>query len=351
VKAKILVIDDNAEIRENIAEILELAGYEALTAADGKKGIELAVASNPSIIICDIMMPELDGYGVLHLLQRNPEMRKIPFIFLTAKTERSDFRKGMEMGADDYITKPFEEIELLSAVEARLKKIEISKQSYPATENGFVNFLKDVSDARLIKSMTEKFEVHPYERKTILYSEGKKPRYLFFVVEGKVKSFRMHDDGKEYILGLFKKGDFLGYTPILKEMNYDDTATILEDAEIMQIPRDEFLKMLFSDVTIARKFIAIMAQNQQENEDRLLNLAYSSLRKRVANALIAITDKFGHGPDTPLEISREELAQYIGTATESLIRTLSDFKSENLIETKNSKIIIRDPSKLKNLIY
>jgi CRP-like cAMP-binding protein/CheY-like chemotaxis protein len=351
VKAKILVIDDNEEIRENIAEILDLAGYETFTASDGKKGIEAAIANKPSVIICDIMMPELDGYGVLHLLQRNPEMNKTPFIFLTAKTERSDFRKGMEMGADDYITKPFEEIELLNAVEARLKKLEISKVSYASLENGFVSFLKDVGNAGLLKSMSTQFEVYSYERKSVLYSEGKKPRNLFFIVKGKVKTHRSHDDGKEYILGLFKEGDFLGYAPILKEVNYDETATVMEDAEIMQIPRDEFLKMLFSDVTIAKKFIEIMAKNQQENEERLLNLAYSSLRKRVANALVAISEKFGHGADTPLEVSREELAQYIGTATESLIRTLSDFKSEGLIETKNSKIIIRDLSKVRNLAY
>jgi CRP-like cAMP-binding protein/CheY-like chemotaxis protein len=351
VKAKILVIDDNEEIRENIAEILELAGYETFTAADGRKGIEAAIAHKPSVIICDIMMPELDGYGVLHLLQRNPEMNKTPFIFLTAKTERSDFRKGMEMGADDYITKPFEEIELLNAVEARLKKLEISKVAYASTENGFVNFLKDVGNAGLLKSMSTQFEVYSYERKSVLYSEGKKPRYLFFIVKGKVKIHRSHDDGKEYILGLFKEGDFLGYAPILKEVNYDETATVMEDAEIMQIPKDEFMKMLFSDVMIARKFIEIMAKNQQENEERLLNLAYSSLRKRVANALVAISEKFGHGADMPLEVSREELAQYIGTATESLIRTLSDFKSEGLIETKNSKIIIRNLSKVKNLAY
>lgn len=350
-KPKILIIDDNTEIRENIAEILELAGYESLTAPDGKKGIEIALTNRPSIIICDIMMPELDGYGVLHLLQKNPETRNTPFIFLTAKTERSDFRKGMEMGADDYIAKPFEEIELLNAVEARLRKLEISRVSYSDPQNGFVTFLKDVSDAGLQKSMSEQFDVHSYERKSILYSEGKKPRYLFFVVSGKVKTHRTHDDGKEYILGLFKEGDFLGYNPILKDENYDETATVIEDAEIMQIPKDEFLKMLFSDVTIAKKFIEIMAQNQKENEERLLSLAYSSLRKRVAKALIEISQKFNRGTDKPIEISREELAQYVGTATESLIRTLSDFKSEQLIETKNSKIVIRNASKLKNLVY
>src|SRR3954452_19104321 len=104
----ILVIDDNNDIRENTAEILDLAGYKAFTAENGKIGVEIAIREKPSVIVCDIMMPELDGYGVLHLLRKNPETRHIQFIFLTAKAEKSDFRKGMEMGADDYITKPFE---------------------------------------------------------------------------------------------------------------------------------------------------------------------------------------------------------------------------------------------------
>src|SRR6186713_2302564 len=126
----ILVIDDNKDIRENTAEILDLAGYETNTAENGKKGVETAIKEKPDLIVCDIMMPELDGYGVLHLLKKNPETEHIPFIFLTAKAERSDFRKGMEMGADDYITKPFEDIELLNAVEVRLKKIQILEQNY-----------------------------------------------------------------------------------------------------------------------------------------------------------------------------------------------------------------------------
>jgi len=121
---KILVIEDNNEVRENIAEILELSTYRVVTAEDGKKGVELALREVPDLIVCDIMMPVLDGYGVLHLLSKHVETYGIPFIFLTAKSERTDLRKGMEMGADDYLTKPFDGIELLNAIEIRLKKAE-----------------------------------------------------------------------------------------------------------------------------------------------------------------------------------------------------------------------------------
>ena len=98
--AKILIIEDNEEVRENIAEILELTGYETLTAKDGIEGIEMASAS-PDLILCDVMMPNLDGFGTLRILSKNPETAHIPFIFLTAKTERADMRKGMGLGTDE----------------------------------------------------------------------------------------------------------------------------------------------------------------------------------------------------------------------------------------------------------
>lgn len=350
--ASVLVIDDNADIRDNTAEILELAGYTSLIAENGKKGIEIAVKEKPDIIVCDIMMPELDGYSVLHLLQKNPETRKIPFIFLTAKTERSDMRKGMEMGADDYITKPFEEIELLNAVETRLKKQGIIDQNYAQDVSGITQFMKDISDTGLIEELTNQYDVLPHNKKQVLYQEGKRPRFLYYIVKGKVKGFRTHEDGKEYITDLFSDGDFIGYASIIEDKNYEDSAVILEDAEILQIPREDFQKLIFNNISVASKFIHLITQNVKEKEERLLNLAYSSLRKRIARALVTIHNKFnGGGPSKRIEISREDIAQYVGTATESLIRTLSDFKSEQLIEIKEGKIIVSQPDQLSNLLY
>jgi CRP-like cAMP-binding protein len=171
-------------------------------------------------------------------------------------------------------------------------------------------------------------------------------------VKGKVKGFKTHEDGKEYITDLFSEGDFIGYPALIEDKNYDDSAVILEDAEIMQIPREDFHKMVFGDLSIAAKFIRIITKNVKEKEERLLNLAYSSLRKRIAKALVDIQDKFNTGgQNKPIEISREDIAHYVGTATESLIRTLSDFKAEKLIEIKEGKIVIANLDKLKNLLY
>ena len=128
---------------------------------------------------------------------------------------------------------------------------------------------------------------------------------------------------------------------------------ILEDAEIVHINKDDFMDTVYNDMTIAGKFIKLITNNVREKEERLLHLAYDSLRKRVAKALVDITNKFNSEPNAvqQIDISREDIAQYVGTATESLIRTLSDFKSEKLIEIKEGKIRIINYEKLKNLLY
>ena len=348
----VLIIEDNTDIRENTAEILDMAGYKTFAAENGKKGVELALKEKPDLIVCDIMMPELDGYGVLHLLRKNPETQAIPFIFLTAKTERTDLRKGMEMGADDYITKPFEDIELLNAIEVRLKKAEIFDHKYSMSPQGISQFLKDVKDTGLLDKLSEQYSIETYQKKQTLYLEGKRPRFLFYLVKGKAKATRVHEDGKEYITDIFSEGDFMGYPALIEEKNYDDNTVILEEADIMQIPKEDFLQMIYGDITVAAKFIRIITQNVKEKEERLLNLAYSSLRKRVAKALVDIHGKYNaNGGTNPLEISREDIAHYIGTATESLIRTLSDFKAEKLVVIKEGKIAIADIDKLKNLLY
>jgi CheY-like chemotaxis protein len=349
----LLIIDDHDEIRENIVEILALAGYRVLSAGNGKKGVEVAIKEKPELVICDIMMPELDGYGVLHLLKKNPETEHIPFIFLTAKTERTDFRKGMEMGADDYVTKPFDDLELLNAIEIRLKKYDILQAKYPVNEKGAGEMINDLRSSGLINMQLDNYETMDLSRKNLLYSEGKRPKGLYYLKSGKVKAYRLHEDGKEYITNLYTSGDFIGYIPLLENRTYEDTAEVMEQAEIVIIPKDEFVSLVYNDMNIATKFIKLISNNVKEKEDRLLNLAYGSLRKRIAKALVNIHDKFNKDTQKApaLDISREEIAQYVGTATESLIRTLSDFKSEKLIEIREGKIFILDANKLNNLLY
>ena len=217
---------------------------------------------------------------------------------------------------------------------------------------GLSELAKDLQANGMLNFNLDNYNSDIYAKKQVIYAEGKRPRLLFYIVKGKVKAFRTHEDGKEYITDLYSDGDFIGYPALIEEKNYDDSAVALEESEIIQIPREEFQEMIAGDITVAAKFIRIITQNVKEKEERLLSLAYSSLRKRVAKALVDIHGKFNHeGENKPIEISREDIAHYVGTATESLIRTLSDFKSEKLITIKEGKIIISDIEKLRNLLY
>ncbi len=347
----ILLIEDNRDVRENTAEILELAGYKVATAADGKKGIIEVGNQKPDLIICDIMMPVLDGYGVLHMLAKNPDTASIPFIFLTAKAERSDLRKGMEMGADDYITKPFDKIELLNAVESRLKKVESLKKEYRKDMKGLDNFIGDVAGKDALQKFIEGRKVNHYKKKQNIYMEGNTPTGIYYINKGKVKVYKIHDHGKEFIVSLLKKGEFFGYTTLLEEKVYLETSQALEDAEIIFLPKEDFFTLIYNNREVARKFLYILTQNVSEQHEKLLELAYSSVRKRVAEALMLLQKRYkDDGQQTfSIAISREDLANIVGTATESLIRTLSDFKEEKLIEIKEGKIYLLNEKQLKEM--
>ena len=185
---KVLLIEDNDEMRDNTAELLELSSYNVLTAPNGKKGVELAKQNSADldVILCDIMMPELDGYGVLHILSKLPETENIPFIFLSAKSEKEDFRSGMNLGADDYITKPYTEIELLNAIERRINK-QHTKSTVSISGN-IQSFLLDGS-----RRLTEVFKDQrksTFRKKETIFHEGDRMNYVHYISQGTVKIFQ-----------------------------------------------------------------------------------------------------------------------------------------------------------------
>lgn len=349
---KILLIEDSVDVRNNTAEILELSNYKVIQAENGKIGIEKAIEHKPDLIICDIMMPVLDGYGVIHAVHKNEEIKNTPFIFLTAKTERGDFRKGMELGADDYITKPFTGTELLNAVDSRMKKIDLLKHDlFPGLE-GLDQLMKNSLDANALQALTEGRNINKYKKKQTIYSEGNHPNRLYYILKGKVKAYKTNEDGKELVTDLFSAGDFLGHVALLEGSAYKDTAEALEESEVAIIPSEDFDELINKNAEVARKFIQLLAKNISEKEAQLLGLAYNSLRKKVADALLLLQAKYQQKKEDKfvIDISRESLATIAGTATESLIRTLSDFRNEKLIDIKNGTITILNQKKLERLL-
>jgi CRP/FNR family transcriptional regulator, cyclic AMP receptor protein len=347
----VLLIEDNTDIRENLSEILELANYKVFTAPDGKQGVSLAIEQKPDIIVCDIMMPVLDGYGVIHMLQKNETTSHIPFIFLTAKAERSEIRKGMELGADDYITKPFNGTELLNAIESRLRKAELAKETISPDIHGINQIISHAGSKDLLEELARERTVNKYKKKQVVYSEGNNALRLFFIESGKVKTYKTNDDGKELVVGLYNEGDFFGYTALLERSTYKETAETIEDCEIAVIPKEEFEQLINSNREVMQKFIQLLAKNVTEKEKQLLGIAYNSLRKKVAEALVKLYSKYKKDDkEFLIDLTRENLATIAGTAKESLIRTLSDFKDEKLIDIRGGDIAILDEKKLRNLI-
>jgi DNA-binding response OmpR family regulator len=345
---KILLIEDNPEVRENTSEILSLANYNVISAENGKIGVDLAQKEKPDLIICDIMMPELDGYGVLHILGKNEQTANIPFIFLTAKTEKIDIRKGMNLGADDYLTKPFDDTDLLNAIETRLRKNAMLQKQYEANTEGLENFIKDAKQVLKFKDLGKDKKVKSFKKKTEIYSEGDMPLNVYFIKSGNVKTFKSHPDGKELIINLYTANDFFGFEPILENENYRESAMAMQDSEVIAIPRHDFILMIQSHPDVSKSFISLLCKKVAEREAQLINLAYNSVRQRTAEALLKSEPL--KDSKSAIAISRDDLAKMVGTASESVIRVLSDFKDEGLIEIETGKIKIVQRAKLEKVV-
>jgi CRP-like cAMP-binding protein len=349
----ILLIEDDTDMRENIAEILELASYRVVRAENGKLGVELARKDPPDLVLCDIMMPELDGYGVLLMLSKIPATAEVPFIFLSAKAERSDVRRGMELGADDYLTKPFEESELLNAVEGRLKRSQTFRRGFDQSASGLEHFLDQARGVEGLKDIAKDRKMRSFAKKEALFYESDELRNIFFIQSGKVRTYKMNNAGKELVTGLYGPGDFIGYMAVLEGGRSEDCAEAMEPTEVAVIPKEDLLALLYRDRDVSVRFIKMMTREVKEKEVQLLELAYASVRQRVAQALIRLRDRYSDAKskDLGLRISREDLATIVGTATESLIRTLSDLRDEGMVDLQGRDIHIKDARKLEQLAH
>jgi CheY-like chemotaxis protein/CRP-like cAMP-binding protein len=339
----ILVIEDDLIMRENIAELLDLAGYKVASANDGKEGLDKARQQLPDLIICDIKMPEIDGYTVLHILAQDQKTAGIPFIFVTAKTEMEDLRKGMELGADDYITKPFEDSELLKAVETRLKKSAMINKQFNRDSKGLIEFLKEAEGMVGITNRFDEDNYHTYSKGDTIYSAGDQPHYVFFLIEGKIKASSINPDGKELISAIFEGGDYFGYQALFEERTYHESAEALETIKLHKIPRDDFFTLINQNRIVANKFISMISRDLTEKSEELMRMAYDSVKKRLAIKLLELMPEEA---DQHITISRTDLAALLGTSLETLVRSISDLRDMGIIETDPKKITLLDRDRL-----
>ena len=350
---KILIIEDHQDVRENTADLLELSNFKVATSPDGESGMRKAREFKPDLIICDIMMPGMDGYQVLEALQDHPETAGIPFIFLTAKADKSDIRKGMNLGADDYLTKPFEEHELLDAIHTRLKKHEFLQRQFSRDIRGVNEFMEQAAAYLNLDHIERNYRCQRYAQKDLLFMEGDAAHHLYFVKSGVVKSYKSTEGRKELVTGLARDGDFVGQLSLLNlKGTYLETAMVLEPSQIYSIPKTDFTHLLQQNRDVSRKFMELISSELADAQEKLVDLAYCPVRQRLARVLIKL-QKAGLIQDDHqegIDIAREDLAGMVGTATETAIRTLSDFKQEGIIHMgKARRIILSDPQKLDHI--
>ncbi|GAK91309.1 two-component response regulator [Nonlabens ulvanivorans] len=339
---KILIIEDDTALRENTAELLELADFNVITAANGRIGIELAKKNNPDVIVCDIMMPEIDGYGVLEALSLDIETNQIPFIFLSARTDHKEVRKGMDLGADDYLTKPFEEDELLKAIETRLAKAEVFKTLL----NNAPQISNDEDQLRNLNELKNFFDDNgeelSFKKGEIIYQEGTRSFRIYLITKGVVKTFQIDKSGKELITSLFKEDEFLGFTSILDNVAYEESAEALENVNLVGVSKSVLKDVLDNNNNLSMELLQLLSHNVANVKTQLLQMAYSSVRKKTAQTILQFASVYNKHAQEDICITRNDLASVAGIATESLIRTLSGFKKEGLIEIEGRSIRIID---------
>lgn len=348
-RKSILIIEDDPALRENTAELLELSNYTVRMAPNGRIGIDYVYQEKPDLIICDIMMPEVDGYGVLEAMNNNPDFAHIPFIFLSAKTEHSEIRKGMNLGADDYLTKPFTEKELLEAIESRLLKTQtllnaFLKDNDEEEEEGTIRNLNE------LKSFFEEFgEKLILEKGEYVYEMGDRSNNIYLVTKGVVKCYKIDSSGKELITELVSDDNFLGFTPLQNHSPYVESAMVVKKAEMYAITKSILRELLGKNQNISIELMNVIAENVYKVKEQLLQMAYSSVRRKTAQTLLHFADTVDSDNQQPtIRVSRSDLASVAGIATESLIRMLSNFKKEALIDIDGREIIILNKERLES---
>jgi len=349
-KNKILIVEDNNDVRENLSELLTLSGYDTIVATNGKEGVEAAQSQLPDLILCDIMMPEMDGYTVLRILSKSEPTASIPFLFLSAKTELTDVRRGMTLGADDYITKPFDDVELLDTIEFRLKKHK-SHTAPPAPGQTMVNLPTGEQVLHTLPASLTDGETRFIRKKDLLYAEGQTCRFVFVIKSGKAIATKIDNYAKEAVTRLYQYPMIVGVASAFAGSKYQETVKAFEDLEVIPIKKEDFNSFVLHHPSAAYFFLQELANHQVQADEKLLLQAFGSVRMKLAATLVDLYSFYQENGTAVIPVAREELASMAGTAKETIIRCLSEFKEEGLVSIQGSDIIIPSIQKLAEMRY
>lgn len=339
---RILVIEDNRMLCDNIVYLLQKSGYDAVSRYTGEEGIEAAKLFAPSLILCDIELPAMDGYEVLKTLSGDVKTALIPFIFLTGKKEMHDIRRGMNLGADDYIPKPIKPFELLSSIQSRLAKAKmVRKKSLLGEKFKF----KDATE--LYNYIKENGKIHTVNPNEIIYKENQPIKYVYLLLDGIVKVYSIEKNGKELISQLIKPNQMFGLMGLGKQENYKNYSSAVTKSEIAMLTLEKFNEILYESREVNEMIIDLLSESLGGMSQQLSQMAYGTVRYKTAQILLKLSQDNIEMRD--IRIPRYELASLAGIAKESATRTLQDFKNEGFINIKGRSIVVLDRDKLKEI--
>ncbi len=340
----ILLIEHDAALRHMLNEILGLAGYHVHTAASGMEGVQMINDAMPDLIICELALPDLPGLQILDLLRKSRHIDHVPFIVLTANDSRKEIRKVMGKGADDYLVKPFDHVDLLDTLATRLSK-STHHQTYQVANP--TTLFDDATGRAVLKRLARNQELREFGSREMIFGKGEQARYMFLVRTGRVMAYRVNASGKHFVTDIYGPGDFFGVEALIFDWDSRESAMALEKSSLYLIPREPFLEVLQSDRHFSALILTQLASNIKSREENMLSIAYDSVRKRIAKALIKLGDKAENGGS--FRIFREDLSNMVGTAKESVSRTLTEFRKEHLIDIDRGRITILSRDKLAKL--
>ena len=344
-KHKILVIEDNHEMRENISEILELAGYEAVTAEDGIKGVQAARTEAPDLILCDIMMPNLDGFGVLKIKNQDEGIKDIPLIFLTAKAEKEDFRRGMNLGAEDYLMKPFEDSDLLQVIESKLAKYSRMGNGFRVKKLSSLIRFEEFKNLPQVKELIASTPAKEYGKKSILWTYEENIATHMWLEEGLVKESLDTVGFKEIIIDFVNEGNFIDNSYLFKSA-YRSRCETVESCKIKFIPRQK-LETIIIQENMMQALLEHCLSQYHDISRRLAVNSFGNVREKLAYHLIILHHTFR---ESSIRLSREDLSSFCGMAKETLIRTLTELKDEGLIESDSKSLRVLNLKKLEQIL-
>lgn len=345
---KILVVEDNESFRRNTIEILSLSGFELAGSANGKAAIQTALEFLPDLILCDIDLPGLDGFGVLAILRKSKSLKNVLFIFMTGIPENQDFRKAMNLGADDFIRKPFTGAELLRIINTRFDRL-----SDFIAKNGFDDqgSLTDQSNHSEIYPLFSRQPATLLKKGDQLYRAGQQISFIPYMLEGRVRTTYTDYNGKELTTEIVNPGQFVGIANFITRTTWSEDAYAMEEVLVNFIPGTNLKKAIEENHRINQNIQRQLAQALCIKKEELFINAYQNLRGKIALVFLnlEVSAWSEELEEIRFKITRNIIATIAGVAKESAVRTIIDFIDEGLIEESRKGFRILNHSKLEAL--